>query len=145
MRAASAARASASTSCAASPSSSAPALRWTARPDAAPRFAWSCPSSRRTTSAPAARRSPSLTPASAARQKRPVNAGSADRVAAAIAVEEARAFEIAARVRLVGLGVFAVWTLIENPLREAAFYLGVIALLAAFGVFRWALRRHGRL
>jgi len=86
-----------------------------------------------------------LTPAGTARHKRPVSAGSADRVAAAIAAEEARAFEIATRVRLVGLGVFAIWTLVENPFHEAVFYLGVIALLAVFGILQWVLRNRGGL
>jgi adenylate cyclase len=84
-----------------------------------------------------------LTPAGSARQKRRVSAASAERVAAAIASEEARAFEIATRVRLLGLGAFAVWSVVENPLREAVFYLGVIALLAALGVLQWVLRHRG--
>jgi adenylate cyclase len=69
----------------------------------------------------------------------------ASRVAAAIAAEEARAFEVAARVRLIALAVFAVWTFVENPAVEALFIAGFIALLAALGATHRTLRRRGRL
>jgi adenylate cyclase len=69
----------------------------------------------------------------------------ASRVAAAIAAEEARAFEIASRVRLLALAVFAGWTVIENPLGEAVFILAFIAVLAGLGLVQRALRRHHRL
>jgi len=65
------------------------------------------------------------------------------RVAATIEAEEARAFEIATRVRAVALAIFAVWILVENPIAEARFPLFFVAILILLGIAQHALRRQG--